>query len=115
MAPPLGQLHPYHIVECESCFASQQDWALMSLMGQNPLLPRRNIAGRFTSISGHNAFYLRCRRARLCLLKRIGDGDVLMVTRLDRLARSTRDLLNPRHDSQVISAFSRVFFSEGFS
>ena len=28
------------------------------------------------------------------LLKRIGDGDVLMVTRLDRLARSTRDLLN---------------------
>jgi DNA invertase Pin-like site-specific DNA recombinase len=28
------------------------------------------------------------------LLKRIGDGDVLMVTRLDRLARFTRDLLN---------------------
>jgi DNA invertase Pin-like site-specific DNA recombinase len=28
------------------------------------------------------------------LLKRLGDGDVLMVTRLDRLARSTRDLLN---------------------
>jgi DNA invertase Pin-like site-specific DNA recombinase len=28
------------------------------------------------------------------LLKRVGDGDVLMVTRLDRLARSTRDLLN---------------------
>jgi DNA invertase Pin-like site-specific DNA recombinase len=28
------------------------------------------------------------------LLKRLGQGDVLMVTRLDRLARSTRDLLN---------------------
>jgi DNA invertase Pin-like site-specific DNA recombinase len=28
------------------------------------------------------------------LLKRLGNGDVLMVTRLDRLARSTRDLLN---------------------
>jgi DNA invertase Pin-like site-specific DNA recombinase len=28
------------------------------------------------------------------LLKRLGAGDVLMVTRLDRLARSTRDLLN---------------------
>jgi DNA invertase Pin-like site-specific DNA recombinase len=28
------------------------------------------------------------------LLKRLGSGDVLMVTRLDRLARSTRDLLN---------------------
>jgi DNA invertase Pin-like site-specific DNA recombinase len=34
-------------------------------------------------------------RAELAkLLKRLGDGDVLMVTRLDRLARSTRDLLN---------------------
>jgi DNA invertase Pin-like site-specific DNA recombinase len=28
------------------------------------------------------------------LLKQLGDGDVLVVTRLDRLARSTRDLLN---------------------
>jgi DNA invertase Pin-like site-specific DNA recombinase len=28
------------------------------------------------------------------LLRRLGQGDVLMVTRLDRLARSTRDLLN---------------------
>ena len=27
-------------------------------------------------------------------LKRLGEGDVLLVTRLDRLARSTRDLLN---------------------
>jgi DNA invertase Pin-like site-specific DNA recombinase len=34
-------------------------------------------------------------RAELAkLLKRLGAGDVLMVTRLDRLARSTRDLLN---------------------
>src|SRR6476659_4287588 len=28
------------------------------------------------------------------MLKRLDDGDVLVVTRLDRLARSTRDLLN---------------------
>ena len=28
------------------------------------------------------------------VLGRLGKGDVLMVTRLDRLARSTRDLLN---------------------
>jgi DNA invertase Pin-like site-specific DNA recombinase len=28
------------------------------------------------------------------LLKRLNEGDVLVVTRLDRLARSTRDLLN---------------------
>ena len=28
------------------------------------------------------------------MLERLEPGDVLMVTRLDRLARSTRDLLN---------------------
>jgi len=28
------------------------------------------------------------------LIAHLGDGDVLAVTRLDRLARSTRDLLN---------------------
>ena len=34
-------------------------------------------------------------RAELArVLKRLGEGDVLVVTRLDRLARSTRDLLN---------------------
>src|SRR6516164_10420125 len=34
-------------------------------------------------------------RAELArLLRRLAPGDVLMVTRLDRLARSTRDLLN---------------------
>src|SRR3974390_794014 len=31
------------------------------------------------------------------LLRRLDAGDVLMVTRLDRLARSTRDLLNILH------------------
>jgi DNA invertase Pin-like site-specific DNA recombinase len=31
------------------------------------------------------------------LLKRLDEGDVLVVTRLDRLARSTRDLLNILH------------------
>ena len=37
-------------------------------------------------------------RAELArLLKRLETGDVLMVTRLDRLARSTRDLLNILH------------------
>jgi DNA invertase Pin-like site-specific DNA recombinase len=30
------------------------------------------------------------------VIKRLDAGDVLMVTRLDRLARSTRDLLNCR-------------------
>src|SRR5215475_10573758 len=37
-------------------------------------------------------------RAELAkVLKRLQAGDVLMVTRLDRLARSTRDLLNVLH------------------
>jgi DNA invertase Pin-like site-specific DNA recombinase len=41
-------------------------------------------------------------RARLRqALKEIDEGDVLMVTRLDRLARSTRDLLNIYPDSWV--------------
>jgi DNA invertase Pin-like site-specific DNA recombinase len=38
-------------------------------------------------------------RAELAkLLRRLDKGDVLMVTRLDRLARNTRDLLNLLHD-----------------
>src|SRR6266487_6892115 len=37
-------------------------------------------------------------RAELAkLVRRLEPGDVLMVTRLDRLARSTRDLLNILH------------------
>jgi DNA invertase Pin-like site-specific DNA recombinase len=32
------------------------------------------------------------------VVSRLGDGDVLVVTRLDRLARSTRDLLNTMHE-----------------
>jgi len=34
------------------------------------------------------------RKQLVRLIARLGKGDVLMVTRLDRLARSTRDLLN---------------------
>jgi DNA invertase Pin-like site-specific DNA recombinase len=38
-------------------------------------------------------------RAQLAkIIRRLDRGDVLMVTRLDRLARSTRDLLNLLHD-----------------
>jgi hypothetical protein len=32
------------------------------------------------------------------VMKRLDEGDVLLVTRLDRLARSTRDLLNTMHE-----------------
>ena len=45
--------------------------------------PRRALSGAKTD------------RAQLRrLLDQLDDGDVVMVTRLDRLARSTRDLLN---------------------
>src|SRR5258708_35341306 len=40
----------------------------------------------------------RSDRAQLAkLLKALGEGDTVIVTRLDRLARSTRDLLNILH------------------
>lgn len=43
------------------------------------------------------------------LLKTIGSGDVLVVTRLDRLARSTRDLLNVIEDvKQAEAAFKSL-------
>jgi DNA invertase Pin-like site-specific DNA recombinase len=45
------------------------------------------------------------RKALASALKALGPGDVLAVTRLDRLARSTRDLLGlaqyPRHHSEA--------------
>jgi DNA invertase Pin-like site-specific DNA recombinase len=42
------------------------------------------------------------RKALAKALATIGSGDILLVTRLDRLARSTRDLLN------VLDAVSKV-------
>jgi hypothetical protein len=36
---------------------------LMSARGQNPLLPRRNIDSRFTSITGHNVGAITCAAA----------------------------------------------------
>jgi DNA invertase Pin-like site-specific DNA recombinase len=52
------------------------------------------------------------------LLRRLDEGDVLMVTRLDRLARSTRDLLNILDTVAKAGAGFRAYFarveSEGF-
>jgi DNA invertase Pin-like site-specific DNA recombinase len=48
-----------------------------------------------TKIYSEKVSGARSDRAQLMrLLKRLNEGDVLIVTRLDRLARSTRDLLN---------------------
>src|SRR4051794_36325005 len=38
------------------------------------------------------------RRELMRVLKKLQSGDVLIITRLDRLARSTRDLLNVVHE-----------------
>ena len=53
----------------------------------------RDVGERFVArVASSSA---RSDRAELAkLLKRLGPGDVVVVTRLDRLARSTRDLLN---------------------
>ena len=45
---------------------------------------------RDVRVSGAKIYGVQLRR----LIDQLGPGDVLMVTRLDRLARSTRDLLN---------------------
>jgi len=37
--------------------------------GQNPLLPRRNIDSRFTSITGHNAGAITCAAAEQTSLR----------------------------------------------
>jgi DNA invertase Pin-like site-specific DNA recombinase len=52
-------------------------------------------AGGCAKVYAEKVSGARSDRAELAkVLKRLGSGDVLMVTRLDRLARSTRDLLN---------------------
>ena len=52
-------------------------------------------------------------RAELAkVLRRLEAGDVMLVTRLDRLARSTRDLLNimqPLTRRVLVSRASRIF------
>jgi DNA invertase Pin-like site-specific DNA recombinase len=51
---------------------------------------RRDEAAARCAFDSRKRFRAQLRR----LIKTLGAGDVLMVTRLDRLARSTRDLLN---------------------
>ena len=48
---------------------------------------------RETALGGN-----RDRKELARAIKALGDGDVLLITRLDRLARSSRDLLNIVHE-----------------
>ena len=53
------------------------------------------LAAGCTQVFAEKVSGARCDRAELAkVLRRLQTGDVLLVTRLDRLARSTRDLLN---------------------
>jgi DNA invertase Pin-like site-specific DNA recombinase len=62
-----------------------------TLAGQEAQLREAGCA----KVYGEKVSGARSDRAELAkLLKRLGPGDVVVVTRLDRLARSTRDLLN---------------------
>ena len=56
---------------------------------------RPRIAAGCAKVFSEKASGAKTGRAELRkAISRLGEGDVLMVTRLDRLARSTRDLLN---------------------
>jgi DNA invertase Pin-like site-specific DNA recombinase len=63
-----------------------------TLAGQESALAEAGAAKVYAEkVSGASAAN---RKALATVLKALGPGDVLVVTRLDRLARSTRDLLN---------------------
>jgi DNA invertase Pin-like site-specific DNA recombinase len=56
-------------------------------------------AAGWAKVYAETASRAKTDRAELAkVIRRLEPGDVLMVTRLDRLARSTRDLLNVLHD-----------------
>jgi DNA invertase Pin-like site-specific DNA recombinase len=62
-----------------------------TLAGQDAALRAAGCAKVFSEkASGAKTDRAELRR----VVAKLGEGDVLMVTRLDRLARSTRDLLN---------------------
>jgi DNA invertase Pin-like site-specific DNA recombinase len=79
---PLMTIHGYARVSTEG----------QTLAAQEAALWQRGAAKVFAEkVSGASAAN---RPALARALKTLGEGDVLLVTRLDRLARSTRDLLN---------------------
>jgi DNA invertase Pin-like site-specific DNA recombinase len=71
-------------------------YARVSTDGQSVEAQVRQLrAAGADSIARETASGAKTDRAQLRrLIGQLGDGDILMVTRLDRLARSTRDLLN---------------------
>ena len=63
--------------------------------GVPAVFKRARAAGiKFGRPSGRRTVSRKCPRSRIDWT---GEGDTLLVTRIDRLARSTRDLLNTLH------------------
>ena len=75
-------------------------YARVSTDGQSVSAQEAQLRGAgCAKVYSETASGARSDRAQLAnLKKRLGPGDVLVVTRLDRLARSTRDLLNTLHE-----------------
>jgi hypothetical protein len=72
-------------------------WLLPQVIGWAAQDAALHAAG-CAKVYGEKQSGAKTERAELAkLLRRLEPGDVLMVTRLDRLARSTRDLLNILH------------------
>jgi len=103
-SPPLGaaqnqSLEPIGLFWCRNLVQNKAmiyGYARVSTDGQS-------VAAQVAALRKHGAGMVfretesgaKTDRAQLrCLLDRLDASDVLMVTRLDRLARSTRDLLN---------------------
>jgi DNA invertase Pin-like site-specific DNA recombinase len=69
--------------------------AALKAAGAEKVYSEKQSGAKNASFASQGASQTRTDRAALArVLAALESGDVLMVTRLDRLARSTRDLLN---------------------
>jgi DNA invertase Pin-like site-specific DNA recombinase len=88
-------------IYCKSrgCAMTTYGYARVSTDGQTVTAQVAQLrAAGCAKVWAETASGAKSNRAELAkVLKRLEPGDVLMVTRLDRLARSTRDLLNVLH------------------
>ena len=99
-----GSVHPIRLFSCVNLLHNQAviyGYAWVSAGGQSQEAQVRQFrAGGAEKVFREVASEAKTNRPQFRrLLVQIGPGDVLMVTRLDRLARSTRDLLTPSRRS----------------
>jgi hypothetical protein len=91
----LSRVDSNNDLQCTCLFQKRiRRWLAMAMREYQPMArawPRKTLS--CTPLAAAK-FTLRRSAALAAMLKRLQTGDVLIVTRLDRLARSTRDLLN---------------------